>query len=157
MHALADTHDTPDSWPAAATVGLGVLWIAQLVPSHRSANDPWLGTLLLEFSPTAVHALADTHDTPDSWTKSAPAGLGVVWIAQLVPSHRSANDTLNSMPPAPPLYWQPTAVHALADTHDTPSSWTRSRPVVGLGAVWIAQLVASHRSTNGRYPALLLK
>ena len=68
----------PRQLAGVATVGLGVVWIAQLVPSHRSANDPWLGTLLLVFSPTAVHALVDTQDTPDSWTKSAPAGLGVV-------------------------------------------------------------------------------
>ena len=32
-------------------------WIAQLVPSHRSANELSLS------APTTVHARADTHDT----------------------------------------------------------------------------------------------
>jgi hypothetical protein len=43
--------------------------------------------------PTAVHALAELHDTPDNWLDRAPVGLGVAWTCQLLPSHRSANVT----------------------------------------------------------------
>lgn len=44
---------------------------------------------------------------------AAPGGGGVGWIVQAVPSHRSARVEL--MP------W-PTAVQALAEVYDTPSS-----------------------------------
>ena len=61
-------------------------WIFQLVPFHRSASGrpPEL--------PTAVHEVADVHDTLKSRRKSSGlAGLGVGWIFQLVPFHRSAS------------------------------------------------------------------
>jgi hypothetical protein len=45
-----------------------------------------------------VQALGDVQDTPSRELLSAPAGLGVDWIAQLVPSQRSANVTTS-----PPL------------------------------------------------------
>jgi hypothetical protein len=45
---------------------------------------------LLEYEPTAMHALAVVHDTPDSPERSS-VGFGVVWVAQLVPFHRSAH------------------------------------------------------------------
>jgi hypothetical protein len=40
-----------------------------------------------------VHALADVHDTSRriGCAKADPTGFGVGWIAQLVPSQRSAN------------------------------------------------------------------
>jgi hypothetical protein len=41
-----------------------------------------------------VQALADVHDTPNSPLKVAPAGFGVGWIVQLVPSQASANVTV---------------------------------------------------------------
>ena len=44
-------------------------------------------------TPTAVQALADTHDTPYKRLPSAPAGLGVLWIVQLLPLQRSTNLT----------------------------------------------------------------
>ena len=47
MHALADVHDTPDSRLYCSAGGLGVVWIVQLVPFHRSANVTSVPALLL--------------------------------------------------------------------------------------------------------------
>jgi hypothetical protein len=69
--------------------------------------------------PTAVHADADAHDTPSRLLPAAPFGLGVLWIAQLVPFHRSARV---ACAPAP-LVKLPTATHADADVQDTAESW----------------------------------
>jgi hypothetical protein len=38
-----------------------------------------------------VHPVAEVQATPISWLIT-PAGRGVGWMAQLVPSHRSARD-----------------------------------------------------------------
>jgi len=38
----------------------------------------------------AVQAPAEEQDTPKSWVAASMAGLGVVWMLQLVPSQRSA-------------------------------------------------------------------
>jgi hypothetical protein len=86
VQALADVHDTPASrlylWPA----WFGVGWIVQLVPSQLSAKVRSLPALL--YDPTAVQALAEVQDTPDSWLFNV--GFGVDWIAQLLPSQLSA-------------------------------------------------------------------
>ena len=128
MHAVADAHDTGlDSEPE----GLGVGWIVQLVPSQRSAIGP---------VPTAVQAVAEMHETPDSWLNLLWLGVGS--IVQDVPSQRSASvaATLTSTE-------SPTAVHAVAEVHDTPY-----RPENGsaplLGVVWIVQLDPSQRSAS---------
>ena len=71
--------------------------------------------------------------------------FAVAWIVQLVPSQASASVAL-----APPLGEsddQPTALHMVADTHDTPSSVLF--PVLGVGTLWMVQLVPSQRSANG--------
>ncbi len=85
--------------------GLGVGWLVQLVPFHRSARVPAFD------SPAAVHDEDEVHDTP---SRPAPpwAGLGVGWMRQLVPSHRSAR--------VPWLDW-PTAVQAEEAVQDTSS------------------------------------
>ena len=80
----------------------------QLVPFQRSASVPALEP------PTAVQAADDVHATPD---RNPPAGLGVGWICQLLPFHRSTS-VLRGVPFGVP----PTAVHADGDVHDTPFS-----------------------------------
>ena len=67
-----------------APAGVGVGWMRQRVPFHRSARVP-----ALEF-PTAMHADADVQDTPFS---SPPPcdGFGVAWMVHWVPFHRSAS------------------------------------------------------------------
>src|SRR6202035_2490116 len=115
VHALAELHDTPLSALVRAAFGLGVVWIDQLVPFQPSATVAALAASEPE-DPTAVHALAELHDTPFITLNCAPFGLGVDWIDQLVPFQRSANVTA-----APPLFVNsPTAVHSLAEVHATP-------------------------------------
>jgi hypothetical protein len=91
--------------------------------------------------PTAVHAVADGHDTP--YKASKRLGLGVDSIAQLVPFKRSA--TVNESPNVSVEY--PTAVHAVLDVHDAPN---RKLPVawVGTGVGESAQLAPFHRSAS---------
>jgi hypothetical protein len=141
VHAVADAHDTPDREVYELPVGLGVGWIAQPVPFHRSANAS-VPELLVKY-PTAVHAVADVHDTPASWLLLAPAGLGEVWIAQLEPFHCSVN--VSCVPALSVKY--PMAVHTVIDVHDTPVSWLFIAPA-GLGMVWIDQAVPSQCSAN---------
>jgi hypothetical protein len=47
------------------------------------------------WNPTAVHARAAGHDTPNNWVTLA--GRGMDWMRQAVPFHRSASATT---PPA---------------------------------------------------------
>jgi hypothetical protein len=65
VQRLADGHDTAAKPPEA-----GVVWIDQAVPFHRSAS----GFAPPAESPTAVHTVADTHDT-EPRTASLPEGL----------------------------------------------------------------------------------
>ena len=61
-------------------------------PVRRSASV--LVAVALEYWPTAVQALAETHDTPSSSLLEAPVGFGVVSIDHLVPFQRCAIVTL---------------------------------------------------------------
>src|SRR5215470_8509746 len=136
VHADAAAQDTPARKPPPCC-GLGVAWMVHLVPSHRSARVLALGVKALE-PPTAVHADADVHDTP---LKTSPpcGGLGVAWMAQRVPFHRSARVRPAELP---------TAVHADAEVHDTP--FREPPPCGGLGAAWMVHLVPFQRSATGR-------
>ncbi len=111
-------------------------WIRHRVPFHRSARVLALGVKALE-APTAVQDEADVHATPDR--KPPPwDGLGVGWMRQAVPSHRSASV---------PAFEVPTAVHAEGDVHVTP--FRKPPPCDGLGVGWMVHRVPSHRSTSG--------
>lgn len=59
------------------------------MPSQASAS----GDVVLE-DPTAMQAVADTHDTPFSWPP--PAGVGVTWVDQVVPSQPAASVCVTS-------------------------------------------------------------
>src|SRR6516225_7890528 len=129
MQAEADAQATVFRKVNCAPAGLGVGWMLQLVPFHRSARFP-----ASEF-PTAVHADGEVQATP---SRNAPpcGGLAVAWMLQRVPSHRSA-----SVPAAEP----PTAVQTADDVHATPD---RNAPA-GLGAGWSCQLLPFHPSARG--------
>ena len=79
-------------------------WIAQLLPFHRSASvaADWLLPPFRTEYPTAVQPVAEVQATPISWFIAPPSRPGVGWMAQLVPSHRSARL---------PALECPTAVH----------------------------------------------
>ena len=68
--------------------------------------------------PTDVHAWPDRraqHETPLSTAEVAPEGLGVTSTVHVVPSQTSASV---ERVPDNALY-EPTAVHAVLDVHDT--------------------------------------
>src|SRR5215472_3172751 len=113
VHAAADVHATLARKPPPCA-GLGVGWMVQRVPSHRSARVLAVGVKALE-PPTAVQADAEVHATP---LKTSPpcGGLGVGWMLQRVPSHRSA--TARTVPAVVVL--APTDVHADGAVHATP-------------------------------------
>jgi hypothetical protein len=134
LHVPGQLIDPPDTLPlpvpASETDMLAV-------GENASANAVWPAKL--PSSPTAMHAFADEHDTARSSLKPAPAGLGVLWSDQLVPSQASAK-ALRVSP-------VPTAVHAIADKHDTPYS---PLVAVGLGVLCTDQVLPSQASVNVR-------
>lgn len=128
VQAVAVGHDTASRRVSAAPVGFGVAWIAQLLPSQRSAKVSSADALGEYHHPAAVQ-LAAEHDTPFRRLPLAPGGFGVDWIAQLVPSQCSASVTLG----LPLVKYDPAAVHEDADGHDTPAGRSAGhRP----GSVW---------------------
>src|SRR5262249_14045680 len=92
MQAERDTQDAAFRLLAAAPGGLGVCWTRHVLPSHRSASvaGDWLPPRSgLEY-PTARQPVAGVQATPISRFIAPLARWGVGWMAQLVPSHRSA-------------------------------------------------------------------
>jgi hypothetical protein len=93
------------------------------VPSHCSARVSSVspGVLLsgLVYSPTAMHDVADEHETPRTMTESTSCfGTGITCVVHVVPSHRAATSRRDN-PSLSDAY--PTAVHAAGDEHDTAS------------------------------------
>src|SRR5215831_15778618 len=66
--------------------------------------------------PTAMHAVTEGQDTLTRKLRVPPAGLGVGWTVQFVPSKCSAS-VFTADPPAPT---PPTAVHAFFPLQSTP-------------------------------------
>jgi hypothetical protein len=149
LQVLVEEHDTPARALVVAPAGLGVEGIVQLVPFQLSAS----GTSVLELSPespTAVQALTEGHDTASSGLYATSLGLGVDWIAQLVPFQLSA-----SVVSTEAVKLSPTAVQTLLDGHDTPSSSLVAAPA-GLGVDGIVQLVPFQLSASVNWALELL-
>ena len=91
VQALAAEQDTRASPPPPD--GVGVVSICQLDPCHCSASVCPVPEPFRKYDPTAVQVPSAVQDTPDSRLRVAPAGLGVVWIVQLLPFQRSARVT----------------------------------------------------------------
>ena len=140
VQALAEVHDTAsrtlEGW------GLGVCRIVHAVPSHASAS------VLPPEDPTAVHTLAEVHDTPFRALRLA-GGLGAARNDHAVPFHASARV---SWRPAL-LVYQPTAMHARGEVHDTPFRTPAEAPG-GSGAGLMDQRVPFHSSASGVSPEL---
>jgi len=66
MQVVAEVHETPERLFQAALVELGVVWIVQAVPFQTSASVEEVFALRLYADPTAVHAVADVHEIPES-------------------------------------------------------------------------------------------
>src|SRR4051794_17466482 len=118
-------------------------WMTQPARVERSAS----GAPLLNHwanSPTAVHLRFRVHDTPRrKLFVEGPVGLGLRWTVQRSPFECSTRVV--------PSMWCPTAVHALGDAHDTPSSVANARLAVGS----IAQLLPFQRSASAVMSKLL--
>ena len=98
--------------------------------------------------PTAVHAVAEVHDTPLSirllWGLRT-AGSGTLSVAHVEPSHVSANGRI---PEVLLVESFPTAVQAVAEVHDTSLSPAETAPD-GAGGFWIVQVEPSQASASG--------
>ena len=118
VHALGEVHETAfRKAPGLPEVGVG--WMFQAVPSHRSVIVPTELPELSKATPTAVHAEGEVHATPFRTLPAAPAGLGVRVMRHAVPSHRSAR--------VPPVDC-PTDMHDEGEVQATPLSWAPRAP-----------------------------
>src|SRR5215470_9899146 len=116
-----------------------------VVPFHRSASaGPTGSPFLSTAAPTAVQAEAPVQATPESSAPRVPAGLGVGWMRQRVPFHRSAMVT---QVPKALMAWA-TAVHAEAEVQATEFSRVACAPGRwGIGTT--LHVVPFHRSASG--------
>jgi hypothetical protein len=136
MQAEGDVQDTASRKACTDPAGLGVGWMVQVVPFHRSAR-----VLPLAVPPTAVQAEREVHDTLIS--APPPAGVGVGWIRQVVPFHRSARVTMAR----DLLVVPPTATHAECAMQATPFRELDAAPG-GFGAACVRQKAPADRSTR---------
>jgi hypothetical protein len=99
--------------------------------------------------PTAMHAVADVHDTPVRSLEIAAAVFGVRWIDQRLPSQRNAR-VISRVPEL--FSKRPTAVQAIGDVHATALRALSDEPV-GVGVGWIAQPDAAAARTLVKHSA----
>src|SRR5258708_3726697 len=99
------------------------------------------GPELGRWSPTAVQAVA-SHATPMKKLPSPTASLGVGWMVQVVPFHRSARVVV---PELEVPFRFPAAVQAAGAVQDTAA---RTPPGGGLGVRWMAHFRPFHRSAS---------
>jgi hypothetical protein len=127
---------------AEARGRFGVAWMDHVVPFHRSASVTLMPELLT-LRPTASQADELVQDTPLRNPNCDPDGLGVGWIAQLVPFHRSARLT-----PVPELLISnPTVSQAEGEAQSTPNRTLACAPA-GLGVGCVIHLDPVHRSAR---------
>jgi hypothetical protein len=109
VHAVAEVHETLSSSPPPR--GSGVLSIAHLEPFQRSARVIQT-RVTLSYAPTAVHAVADVHDTPLSCeVAGVRAADAVFWIVSREPFQRSTKVRWGKLDS---LFWDvPTAKQSL--------------------------------------------
>src|SRR5215831_13279667 len=145
VHAEAEVQATPlraALGPAGA--GLKVGTIRHVRPSHRSASVPSDSPLAGSNSlPTAMQDDRDVQATLFRSLTPRPGGLGVGWMLQVWPSHRSARVPVG-LPGG--VRRPPTAVHADAEVHDTESR--NHPPPGGFGVGWMRQPRPFHRSAS---------
>ncbi|HEX3332809.1 MAG TPA: hypothetical protein VHS57_00600 [Acidimicrobiales bacterium] len=135
-HFPVVVHETLDRDDLAVGDGEGIVWVAHVVPFHRSASTT-LDVVPLEALPTASHAVAAEHDTPLRTLEEGEVA-GVVWTAQLEPLHRSAKDTRPFCPTA----------SQTAAAHDTAFNAAYVLPV-GAGGFWTFQAVPFQTMASG--------
>jgi hypothetical protein len=117
VQALVEVQETLFNTLPSAPGGPGEALIDHDLPLSFSTKVVTLFELSSE-PPTAMHLVAEVHDTPERLLAVAPDGLGVVSIDQEAPFHTSARLTWT---PVLSRY-VPTAAQAVAEVQDTPSN-----------------------------------
>jgi hypothetical protein len=120
-HAVLDVQVTALRSLSSAPLGRGRSSADQRLPFHRATTGcDWPGSAI----PTAVQSLLEAHATPFSRVHVTPAGVGIVWIVQLLPFQCSASMWSTWPPPGSVLAVAkvPTATHAVVDAQVTPFS-----------------------------------
>src|SRR5215467_13389484 len=145
VHAEAEVQATPLR-PALGPAGAGlkVGTICHVRPFHRSASVPSDSPVAGSNStPTAMQDDGDVQATLFRSLMPWPAGLGVGWMRQVWPFHRSARVPVG-LPGG--TRRPPTAVQADGEVHDTAPR--DHPPPGGFGVRWMRHLVPSHRSAS---------
>jgi len=135
VQTVTEPQDTAFSWLLLAPLGSGAFSIVQLEPFQTSAS------IWLALDPTATHTISDPHETPSS---ALSDGCGAAWIFQLPALHTSIS-SIGDPPAVPKL---PTAVHSLADAHDTAFNCPLAAPA-GLGGISGVQRFPFQASASG--------
>jgi hypothetical protein len=90
MHEVDVLHAIPANRYSSPEGAVGVDWIVQIVPFHRSTSGS-IALALLMYEPVAVHVLDDVHETAPNSVLLAPVGATGVLSVHSVPFRISAN------------------------------------------------------------------
>jgi hypothetical protein len=150
VQVVFELHETPLSTASVVPNGLGVFWITHVTPFHPSARVNVLPELSEKF-PTAGHSIGDEHETPFRTAFVAPAGSGTGWFTHVAPFCISAIATVEPELPTS----NPTAMHVVADGHETPLSSASLTPA-GLGVGWIIQPDVADAARGAPTPAMTM-
>lgn len=145
VQVVAESHETP-SRTLFDPDGLGVAWIAQVLPFHCSARVAIAPEAAEPENPVAVQAVDETHEIAFSEFWFCPARLGVVWIAHLLPFQCSASGACS---PAL-ISWLPTAVQLVAELQEIPERSLPAAAADGLGTDWVVQVLPFQCSASAR-------
>jgi hypothetical protein len=140
-HHAADVHERPESAVLELLVGLGVVRMDQVRPFQRSLKAVSVN-VRLAWWPTATHAVADLQLTA---LRLLPIATVDPVTRQEVPFHASMSG---------PRSLAPTAVHVVAEIHDTPSRSTVIATTGKTGGLVIRQPVPFQTSANGVSPGV---
>jgi hypothetical protein len=134
MHACRDTHETAFSWGNEAERGIaGVGRRDQACPFQPSAKRLCVPSALdAVISPTAMHPVAEKHDTSWAAMSLVWGGLGRCCNDQRTPFQRSICPST-------------TAMHTLGELHDTAQASS-----CDLGILSTDQVNPSQRSASAR-------
>jgi hypothetical protein len=91
VQLVADEHEISARELKLEPEGLGVDWIAHVLPFQCSASVNNLRPDWLEYCPATVQLVADEHEIPARKLSDELRGLGVGWIAHVRPFQCSAS------------------------------------------------------------------